>query len=211
MRLLFDENVSPNCLRLASEYPCSVHVRDVGLRGGEDRRVWDYARTNGLVIASKVTDFRERSYVEGAPPKVIWLDVGNAGTDAIVQLLRDQVERVVSFDMLEDASLLILSIPGGRGLTGAGPVGGRGQSGGFKRAGEWPPRLRGASVQTPPARRRPPTVPPKGTATVWSQPVAFGRGRLPGAIDQFVWVVSARIRCSPMHSCPVCLRSSVHR
>lgn len=111
MKLLFDENVSPKLpSRLASEYPDSVHVRDVGLRGGEDRRVWDYARTNGFVIASKDTDFRERSYVEGAPPKIIWLDVGNAGTDAIVQLLRDQVERVVHFDTLEEASLLILSI-----------------------------------------------------------------------------------------------------
>jgi predicted nuclease of predicted toxin-antitoxin system len=72
--------------------------------------VWEYARTHGFVIASKDTDFRERSYVEGAPPKVIWLDVGNAGTDAIAQLLQEQVERVRQFDALEEASLLILSL-----------------------------------------------------------------------------------------------------
>jgi predicted nuclease of predicted toxin-antitoxin system len=61
------------------------------------------------VIASKDTDFRERSYVEGSPPKIVWLDVGNAGTDTIAQLLRTQRERVVRFETLEE-SLLILSI-----------------------------------------------------------------------------------------------------
>jgi predicted nuclease of predicted toxin-antitoxin system len=111
VKLLFDENVSPRLTsRLASEYPGSAHVRDVGLRGVEDRQVWDYARAHGFVIASKDTDFRERSYVEGAPPKVIWLDVGNAGTDAIAQLLQEQVERARRFGALEEASLLILSI-----------------------------------------------------------------------------------------------------
>jgi len=111
VKLLFDENVSPKLTsRLAREYPGSAHVRDVGLRSAEDQQVWDYARAHGFVVASKDTDFRERSYVEGAPPKVIWLDVGNAGTDAIVQLLQEQVKRARQFDALEEASLLILSI-----------------------------------------------------------------------------------------------------
>jgi predicted nuclease of predicted toxin-antitoxin system len=51
------------------------------------------ARTHGFVIASKDTDFRERVYVEGFPPKVIWLDVGNAGTAGIAALLRGERER----------------------------------------------------------------------------------------------------------------------
>ena len=45
-------------------------------------RFWEYAHKEGFAIVSKDTDFRERSYVEGAPPKVVWLDVGNAGTKA---------------------------------------------------------------------------------------------------------------------------------
>ena len=95
MKLLFDESVSPKLTGRLGEYPGSTHVRDVGLRGGEDLEIWEYARTIGFVITSKDTDFRERSYVEGFPPKVIWLDVGNAGTDAIEHLLRAQRERVV--------------------------------------------------------------------------------------------------------------------
>jgi len=59
---------------------------------------------------SKDTDFRERSFVEGFPPKIIWLDVGNAGTAAIAELLRSERERVERFAALEETSLLILSI-----------------------------------------------------------------------------------------------------
>ncbi|MEO8682140.1 MAG: DUF5615 family PIN-like protein, partial [Vicinamibacterales bacterium] len=56
------------------------------------------------------TDFRERSFVEGFPPKIIWLDVGNAGTSQIVALLQREHERVERFEAADDASLLILSI-----------------------------------------------------------------------------------------------------
>jgi len=111
VRLLFDANVSHTLVRrLASEYPGSSHVRDVGLRGADDRQVWDHARAHGFTIVSKDTDFRERSYVEGSPPKIIWLDVGNAGTAAIAALLRRERERVERFETLEETSLLILSI-----------------------------------------------------------------------------------------------------
>ena len=81
MKLLFDANLSPKLVaRLHSDYPDSAHVRDVGLGSSLDAEISDYAKTNGFAIVSKDTDFRERSFVEGFPPKVIWLDVGNAGT-----------------------------------------------------------------------------------------------------------------------------------
>ena len=72
MKLLFDENVSPKPVgSLANEYPDSAHVRNAGLRGAEDQRIWDFARGQSFAVVSKDTDFRERSYVEGFPPKVI--------------------------------------------------------------------------------------------------------------------------------------------
>ena len=52
----------------------------------------------------------ERSYVEGFPPKIIWLDVGNAGTVAIATLLRSELERIERFAIVEETSVLILSI-----------------------------------------------------------------------------------------------------
>lgn len=72
--------------------------------------IWDYAREQRFAIVSKDTDFRERSFVEGFPPKIIWLDVGNAGTAAIAELLRRQRQRVESFETQEEASLLVLSL-----------------------------------------------------------------------------------------------------
>jgi predicted nuclease of predicted toxin-antitoxin system len=111
VKLLFDENVSPKLPQmLAGEYPGSVHIREVGLRGAEDRQIWDYCRAQGFAIVSKDADFRERSFVEGFPPKVIWLDVGNGGTTMIAGLLRRERQRVEAFAKQDETSFLILSI-----------------------------------------------------------------------------------------------------
>lgn len=111
MKLLFDENVSPQLATvLASDFPGSMHVRDVGLRGADDHRLWDYASAHGFTIVSKDTDFRERSYVQGFPPKIIWLDVRNAGTEAIAELLRREAQRIAHFDASTELSMLILSL-----------------------------------------------------------------------------------------------------
>jgi len=87
-----------------------VHVRDVGLKGRADKDLWQHAQDSGLVIVSKDTDFRDRSYVEGIPPKVIWLDVGNAGTESIAQLLTAEQDRAKQFEADTEASMLILPL-----------------------------------------------------------------------------------------------------
>lgn len=111
MRLLFDENISHRLVsQLARDYPDSAHVRDIGLRGADDHHIWEHARAHGFIIVSKDTDFRERSYVEGAPPKIIWLDVGNAGTLQIADVLRRERQRIKRFAETEELSMLILSL-----------------------------------------------------------------------------------------------------
>ena len=114
MKLLFDENLSPKLAEdLTSEFPGSVHLRDLGLRGANDQQIWDYAQVHDFAIVSKDSDFRERSFVEGLPPKIVWLDVGNICTRAITELLRREHARVDSFGDQEESSLLILSIGAG--------------------------------------------------------------------------------------------------
>ena len=109
MKLLFDENVSPRLIDLVrDQYPDSKHVRQAGLTGAPDAHIWQFARENGFVIVSKDDDFRQRSFLEGAPPKVVWLQVGNAGTTAIAELLRREVERLQSFELEPESALLIL-------------------------------------------------------------------------------------------------------
>ena len=54
MRLLVDQNLSPRLVAaLATLYPESTHVRDVGLATADDDVVWRYAADQGFTIVSK--------------------------------------------------------------------------------------------------------------------------------------------------------------
>ena len=109
MRLLFDENLSPYLVdKLAGDYPDSLHVRSVGLRGRDDAAIWEYARQNDVVIVSKDNDFRQLIFLKGPPPKVVWLSVGNAGTEAICRLLKDKLPILEAFKADPNAGLLPL-------------------------------------------------------------------------------------------------------
>ena len=61
MKLLFDENLSPQLIDLLSDlYPGSAHVHQCGLGGRDDAAIWEYAKSNGFTIVSKDSDFEER-------------------------------------------------------------------------------------------------------------------------------------------------------
>jgi len=109
MKLLFDENLSFRLvMALSDTYPDSAHVREVGLLGAEDRRIWDYAAEHGFMLTSKDTDFYERSLVFGAPPKVIWLRIGNSTVNETATLLRDQY--IVIHRFVHDATATFLPL-----------------------------------------------------------------------------------------------------
>ncbi len=110
MRLLFDQNLSHRLVTLlASEYPGSVHVRDVGLNAADDLAIWQFAAQQELVIVSKDSDFQQRALLHGHPPKVVWLRLGNCTTAAIVALLRARQPDLLVFEADATASLLVLS------------------------------------------------------------------------------------------------------
>ena len=110
MRLLFDENLSPKLVvLLADQFPNSVHVRDAGLASADDQSVWNYASSQGLVIVSKDSDMHQRSFVFGAPPKVVWVRLGNCSTSDVADLLRRYVQTLAEFESDEFASFLSLS------------------------------------------------------------------------------------------------------
>ena len=111
-RLLFDENLSPRLTaRLAPAVPGSRHVRDLGLRACPDADLWARAPQEGWAIVTKDDDFRQLSFLYGAPPKVIWLAVGNAGTDTIADLLERQLGLIEAFDRDPVEAILILRLP----------------------------------------------------------------------------------------------------
>jgi predicted nuclease of predicted toxin-antitoxin system len=110
MKLLFDENLSPNLpYRLRDLFPDSLHVRDVGMKATIDPVVWDYAKDNDLMMVSKDSDMHDLSLVLGNPPKVIWIRLGNCSTSQVENLLRREFDAIRSFYEDDDLSLLALS------------------------------------------------------------------------------------------------------
>ncbi len=109
MKLLFDHNLSPRLVtRLADLFPDSAHVYPLGLDQVLDAKVWDYAKDNGFVVVSKDADFSELSLLQGHPPKLIWLRLGNCTTTQIEALLRTNHEAIEQ--MNQDATISVVSL-----------------------------------------------------------------------------------------------------
>lgn len=109
MKLLLDQNLSPRLLQALSVlYTGSTHVRDVGLARADDESVWRYAAEHTFVLVTKDADFRQRSFLFGAPPKVIWVRHGNSSTDDILGLLRIHQAAILAFNEDPEAAFLAL-------------------------------------------------------------------------------------------------------
>ena len=111
MKLLFDQNISHQLVEsLSAVYPDSSHVRSVGLERADDETVWAFARNHGFTIVSKDSDFHQRSFLYGSPPKVIWLKVGNCSTKSIEELLRRSVSAIRKFCGDTEHAFMVLSV-----------------------------------------------------------------------------------------------------
>jgi predicted nuclease of predicted toxin-antitoxin system len=100
VKALLDQNLSFRLVSvLQTRFPGSCHVRDVGLTGEDDDRIWSLAKAEGFIIVTKDNDFLARALVRGHPPQVVQVCLGNASTRQIANLLRsrlDEIERFVS-------------------------------------------------------------------------------------------------------------------
>ena len=109
MRLLFDENLSADLPKqVASLFPSSAPLRDVGLVGADDIVIWRVAAEKGFFLVTKDDDFVELSILRGAPPKVILIGLGNCRTSAVVALLSAEKSKIERFESDEAASILEL-------------------------------------------------------------------------------------------------------
>jgi predicted nuclease of predicted toxin-antitoxin system len=109
VKLLFDENLSPQLVaRLSDLFPSSLHVRTVGMQGANDPLIWTLAEENDYLIVSKDSDMHDLSLLRGAPPKVIWIRLGNCSTRQVEQLLRRELQTIKTFYENEEVSLIAL-------------------------------------------------------------------------------------------------------
>jgi predicted nuclease of predicted toxin-antitoxin system len=110
MKLLLDQNLASSLVaKLADLYPDSRHVRAVGLAASDDTAVWEYAKANSFCIVSKDSDFQQRSLLYGAPPKVVWLRIGNCTTAQIEETLRKYSAEIHTLEGDPAQSILALS------------------------------------------------------------------------------------------------------
>ena len=109
MKLLFDENLSPKLpLLVATSFPDSRHVRELGLTGRTDEEIWIYAKAGKFIIISKDKDFYQRALLYGSPPKFVWLCLGNCTRDELLALIRRHEQDILAFETSPE-SVLILS------------------------------------------------------------------------------------------------------
>jgi predicted nuclease of predicted toxin-antitoxin system len=108
MKLLFDENLSPKLPPLINDlFPGSLHVRDCHLKGLPDQVVWEYARAHGFTLVSKDGDFYQRSLLLGAPPKLVWLRLGNCTRQQLLDLLIKYQKDILALESATETVLLL--------------------------------------------------------------------------------------------------------
>lgn len=106
LRLLFDEPLSERlCEMLADVFPQSFHVRLLGRGGASDEAIRELAIAHGCIVVSKDSDFHRLTVLRGAPPKFIWIRLGNCRTDDVAKLLRDNFVEIVRFEAAAEASV----------------------------------------------------------------------------------------------------------
>ncbi|KOH45158.1 DUF5615 family PIN-like protein [Sunxiuqinia dokdonensis] len=110
MRLLFDQNISFRITKkLTVLFPECRHVSDCGLMNCEDHEIWEYAQKNDYSIVTFDSDFYDISVIDGHPPKIIWIRIGNLTTKDIVQLLTKNkavIDKFIDSDDFKDISCL---------------------------------------------------------------------------------------------------------
>lgn len=114
VRFLLDENLSERLVEAIGErFPGALHVRVLGLSGATDLQLWAHAAEERCTLVTKDEDFVRLSVMRGPPPKVIWLNVGNAGSTVIAELLIDNAEAIEAFAIHPEHAVLALG-PGFR-------------------------------------------------------------------------------------------------
>ena len=73
-----------------------------------DADVWKFALENHYTIVTKDSDFNDMAIYKGAPPKVIWIKVGNCRVVDIENLLRNYLDNIRDF--MDDPHGAILEI-----------------------------------------------------------------------------------------------------
>lgn len=108
MRLLFDQNLSPELVRLLADlFPESEHVANLGLGAATDAEIAAHAKGAGFTVVTKDSDFLAHARVP-LECKVVWVRLPNCSTAKIHDLLRRVAIRIRHFGNDPHSTLLML-------------------------------------------------------------------------------------------------------
>lgn len=109
MKLFLDHNVSHKLVaRLADVYPGSTQTRLLRFGRSGDSELWFYARSGGFIFVTKDSDIAELAVLHGAPPKVVWLRMGNCSTAEVERVLRANRRQIE--DLANDPERIVLEL-----------------------------------------------------------------------------------------------------
>lgn len=98
MKLLFDNNISYKLVvRLQDIFPESTHVMLENLDEASDNEIWKFAQQYHFTIVTKDNDFNTLSVLNGFPPKVIWIQVGNCKVADLEKIIRNHFAAILTF------------------------------------------------------------------------------------------------------------------
>jgi predicted nuclease of predicted toxin-antitoxin system len=109
LKLLFDQNLSRKLVpAIETQFPGSSHVVYLGLQTADDATIRRFARAEGFTLVTKNTDMVDLCVVKGAPPKVLWLRVGNCATSLVREVLEVNYDRITRFESAPSQVVLSL-------------------------------------------------------------------------------------------------------
>lgn len=105
--LLLDENLSPKLVaRINKIYPGSLHVLHAKLDNSPDIEIWRYAKKQQMTIVSKDKDFLHYANQHGCPPKLVYINTGNAKLAVVEAILKEKESSIKSFIKLGKEGVL---------------------------------------------------------------------------------------------------------
>jgi predicted nuclease of predicted toxin-antitoxin system len=107
MKLLFHENISWRIVKKVQDvFPLSEHVTNIHPKLSNDLSIFYYARKENFLIVTFDEDFREIQSINGFPPKIIWLRMGNTSTQFVLAKLMDNQQGIIELESTDEIGIL---------------------------------------------------------------------------------------------------------
>ena len=107
MKLWIDAQLSPHLAPWISERWAieAYSVRRLGLLSASDQEIFDRAKDENVVLMTKDEDFCRLLQQQGAPPRILWVTVGNTSNRHLKQVLEKTFEAL--WRLFQDGEQLV--------------------------------------------------------------------------------------------------------